>query len=183
VALFRKGGDKKLFSSKASLAFYEVDEYRKKLKKQIKEEESEIMYACDICGKKAGSPWAKCSKCGGDVSRMEQASDVTDIMDKREQDGDNFGKEATFGTPTPVPKPQKREGKKGLITGLNHEGEEDELDLEDVSIRMIESEDLMDFKELMKKPKKKIVKKSSKKVPSPKKKVNVKKRAKGSVKK
>jgi len=177
VALFRKGGDKKHFSSKASLAFYEVDEYRKRLKKQIKEEESEIMYACDICGKKAGSPWAKCSKCGGDVSRMEQASDLSEIMDKHETD--NFGKEANFNSPPPTPTPKKREGKGGLITGLNHEGEEDELDLEDVSIRMVESENLMDFKELMKKPKKKIIKKSSKKSPTPKKKVNVKKRAKG----
>ena len=177
MALFRKGGDKKHFSSKASLAFYEVDEYRKRLKKQIKEEESEIMYACDICGKKAGSPWAKCSKCGGDVSRMEQASDVSDIMDKDAID--SFGKEAAFSSPPPTPTPKKRKGKGGLITGLNHEGEEDELDLEDVSIRMVESEDLMDFKELMKKPKKKIIKKSSKKIPTPKKKVNVKKRAKG----
>ncbi len=177
MALFRKGEDKKHFSSKASLAFYEVDEYRKRLKKQIKEEESEIMYACDICGKKAGSPWAKCSKCGGDVSRMEQASDVSDIMDKDAID--SFGKETAFSSPPPTPTPKKRKGKGGLITGLNHEGEEDELDLEDVSIRMVESEDLMDFKELMKKPKKKIIKKSSKKIPTPKKKVNVKKRAKG----
>ena len=149
MAAFGKGRGKKQFSSKASLAFYEVDEYRKKLKKQIEEEESEIMYACEICGKTAGSPWAKCSKCGGDVSRMEQATDVSNIMDKRESEIDSFGKEGTFSSPPPPPKPKKREGKGGLITGLNHEGEEDELELEDVSIRMVESEDLMDFKELM----------------------------------
>ena len=183
MAVFGKGRGKKQFSSKASLAFYEVDEYRKKLKKQIEEEESEIMYACEICGKKAGSPWAKCVKCGGDVSRMEQATDVSSIMDNREREIDSFGKEGTFSSPPPPPKPKKRKGKGGLITGLNHEGEEDELELEDVSIRMVESEELMDFKELMKKSKKKIIKKSSKKVPTPKKKVNVKKRAKGSAKK
>ena len=42
MAVFGKGRGKKQFSSKASLAFYEVDEYRKKLKKQIEEEESEM---------------------------------------------------------------------------------------------------------------------------------------------
>lgn len=183
MAVFGKGRGKKHFSSKVSLAFYEVDEYRRKLKKKIKEEESEIMYACEICGKEAGSPWAKCNKCGGDVTRMEQATDVSDIIDKREREIDSFGKENTFSSSPPPPKPKKRKGKGGLITGLTHEGEEDELDLEDVAIRMVESEDLMDFKELMKKPKKKIIKKSSKKVPTPKKKVSVKKRTKGSVKK
>ena len=116
MAVFGKGRGKKQFSSKASLAFYEVDEYRKKLKKQIEEEESEIMYACEICGKKAGSPWAKCVKCGGDVSRMEQATDVSNIMDKRENESDSFGKEGTFSSPPPPPKPKKREGKGGLIT-------------------------------------------------------------------
>jgi len=184
VAIFRKGGGKKHFSSSASLAFYEVDEYRRKVKKRIKEEESEIMYACEICGKKAESPWAKCSKCGGVVTRMEQAEDVLNIIDKQEHDMKNFGKESSFGSAPTPPKPQKRkDGKRAIITGLNHEGEEDDLALEDVAIRMVEREDLMDFKELVKKSKKKVIKKSSRKVPTPKKKVNVKKRSKGSKKK
>ena len=184
MAVFGSGGDKKHFSGKVSLAFHEVDEYRRKLRKKFKKEESEIMYACEICDKKASSPWAKCSKCGGNVTRMEQAEDVSEIINKQERDMKNFGKEGgSSSAPTP-PKPQKRKsGKRAVLKGLNHEGEEDDLDLEDVAIRMVEREDLMDFKELVKKSKKKIIKKSSKKVPTPKKKVNVKKRSKGSRKK